>query len=32
MARDLPEILYGFFCEHVRSEPGGKVTAIGLWG
>ncbi len=27
-----PQVLYGFFCEHVRDEVGGTVTAIGLWG
>jgi hypothetical protein len=26
------KLLYGFFCEHLRTEAGGQTTAIGLWG
>lgn len=25
-------VLYGFFCELLRAESSGQVTAIGLWG
>lgn len=25
-------IAYGFFCEDLRPEIGGKTTAVGLWG
>jgi hypothetical protein len=26
------EIRYAFFCEDLRHEVGGQVTAIGMWG
>jgi len=32
MPDEQPEIAYGFFCEYVRPETGGKITAIGMWG
>ena len=27
-----PEILHAFFCEFLRAEMSGQMTAIGLWG
>lgn len=27
-----PEFIYSFFCEFIREEPGGKTTAIGIFG
>lgn len=26
------EVKYAFFCEDIRQEVAGKVTAVGLWG
>lgn len=28
----MTRILYAFFCEDIRVEAGGRVSAIGLWG
>lgn len=25
-------LVYGFFCEDLRAEQSGQVSAIGLWG
>lgn len=25
-------LLYGFFCEDLRTEASGQITAVGLWG
>ena len=26
------EVKYAFFCEDIRQEVAGKITAVGLWG
>lgn len=28
----MAEIVYAFFCEDIRQEVHGKITAVGMWG